>query len=76
MPQVTLYLDAETDEKVRRAARAARISRSRWVAEAIRKSLAAEWPATVRELAGAWENFPSAEEIREGAGKDTDREPL
>jgi len=32
--------------------------------------------APVRELAGAWKDFPSAEEIRERAGTDTDREPL
>jgi len=39
MPQVTLYIDDETDRKMRKAARVAGVSRSRWVAATIRKRL-------------------------------------
>ena len=39
MLQVTLYIDDETDRKMRKAARVAGVSRSRWAAATIRKSL-------------------------------------
>lgn len=76
MPQVTLYLDEETDRKMRKAARAAGLSRSRWAAEAIRRKLGDTWPPEFMSLAGAWADFPSAEEIRKTTGSDTPRESL
>ncbi len=74
MSQVTLYLDEETNRKMRKAARAAGTSRSEWVAEAIRKRLALEWPEGFSKLAGAWRDFPPAEEIRKSTGRDARRE--
>jgi hypothetical protein len=35
-----------------------------------------EWPDEVRELAGAWQNFPDLKTIRKTEGKDIAREPL
>jgi hypothetical protein len=40
----------------------------------IREKVAKEWPPSVRELAGTWEDFPSAEELRSEAGEDVTRE--
>ena len=76
MAQVTLYIDDDTDRKVRKAADAAGVSRSRWAAEAIRKRLGTEWPKDFLELAGAWRDFPTAEEIRKPIGRDAPRERL
>jgi hypothetical protein len=76
MGQVTLYLDEQTEERMRRAAAEAGLSQSRWVAELIRRRTASEWPESVRRLAGAWPDFPTLEEIRSGAGEDLPREPL
>jgi hypothetical protein len=36
----------------------------------------ATWPSSVRELAGKWADFPSAEEIRKRAGADIVRGKL
>ena len=74
MAQVTLYLDDETKERMRRAAKAAGMSQSRWLAELVRRGTANEWPAEVRELAGAWPDFPEAEELRRASGRDVRRE--
>jgi hypothetical protein len=74
--QVTLYLDEETRERVRRAAKAAGLSQSRWLAELVKRGAAEEWPAEVRELAGAWPDFPEAAELRRGSGRDVRRERL
>ena len=76
MGQVTLYLDNETEEKMKEAAKTAGVSQSRWVADLIREKAAAEWPASVVQMAGAWaeDDFPSLEEIRQGLPPDLPRE--
>ena len=76
MAQVTLYLDEETVERVRRAARASGLSQSRWLADLVRERTARQWPDAVRELAGAWRDFPEAEELRRSGGRDVERERL
>jgi hypothetical protein len=76
MGQVTIYIDAETEKKMMESVKAAKISKSRWITEVIREKVATEWPESVINLAGAWENFPTIEEIRSGMGKDTEREEL
>jgi hypothetical protein len=76
MGQITIYLDKETEEKMRAILRATGLSRSRWVADLIREKLQSEWPDSIIALAGAWQDFPSAEEIRAGLGQDMSREPV
>jgi hypothetical protein len=76
MSQVTIYIDAETEAKARNAAKAKRISLSKWIAGVIGKEVAEEWPESVRNLAGAWADFPDLREIREGLGEDVPRETL
>src|SRR5947209_20296596 len=66
MGRITLYLDAETEARVKAAAKAAGVSQSRWAADLIRERTRTEWPAWVVELAGSWPDLPSVEEIREG----------
>lgn len=61
MPQVTLYLDEETDALARHAAEAAGVSYSRWVSELIKAR--SSWPSSVRELAGSIPELP-VEQIR------------
>jgi hypothetical protein len=76
MSQITLYLDKETESKMRAAAEASGMSLSKWVANLIRQRTATEWPASVIELAGAWKDLPTAEEIREGTPRDLPREVI
>ena len=76
MGQVTLYLDTETEARMKEAAQAAGVSQSRWLAELIRERTANEWPPSVAALAGAWADMPTAEELRQNPGKDVPREPF
>jgi len=76
MGQVTIYIDDETEKKMIASAKAKKVSKSRWVTEVIREKVAREWPASVRELVGAWEDFPSTAELRSDVGQDTKREAL
>ena len=62
MSQITLYLDDATQAMVEQAARASGMSKSRWVAEIIRKYAAHEWPEDCLALAGSFADFPLREE--------------
>lgn len=74
MAQVTVYFDAETAARMRKAAKAAGVSQSRWLAALVRRRTATEWPESVRRLAGAWSDAPTAEDLRKRQGKDAPRE--
>ena len=77
MGQVTIYLDNETERKARAAADSDGVSLSKWIAQRIRAGERAEWPASVRELAGAWsDDVPSAEQIRRQSTRDVARRRL
>ena len=74
MPQVTLYLDGDTAERLRKAAKQADLSRSRWLAMLVREKTATEWPQAVRDLAGAWSNLEYTTGLRRRTGRDVRRE--
>lgn len=76
MSQLTLYLDAETAARLKDAATSAGMSQSQWVSRLIRERTSQEWPQSVKALAGAWPEMPTAEEIRAGACADSEREAL
>jgi hypothetical protein len=61
MSQITLYLDDATQALVEQAAQANGVSKSRWVAEIIRKYAAHEWPQDCLALAGSFADFPLRE---------------
>lgn len=58
MSQITLYLDDGVQALIEQAAQAQGISKSRWVAELIRKHAAHEWPQECLALAGQFADFP------------------
>ncbi len=76
MGQVTIYLEKEIEEKMAAAAKSAYLSKSKWIARVIEEKIANEWPESVAELAGAWKDFSSIEELRAGSGSDSKREDL
>lgn len=77
MGQVTIYLDNETEIKMKKAAESSHLSTSKWISEIIREKIATEWPQDVVKLAGSWkDDFPSIEGIRSSSGHDSPREGL
>lgn len=76
MGQVTIYLDDETERTARAGAESDGVSLSKWIARRIEQEQGAEWPPGFRELAGAWPDLPSAEEIRRKSAKDVTRRRL
>ena len=76
MGQVTIYLDDELETKMRSAAKSMHLSQSKWIASLIEKKVNKEWSESVKNLAGAWSNFPTLEEIRSSRKEDSEREGL
>ena len=76
MPQITIYLDEETEGLMKAAVEGSGISQSKWIAEAVRERVRSEWPRSIAALAGAWSDFPTAEQLRKKHGTDGAREPL
>lgn len=65
MNQITIDLPDELVERLERAAEAASVSPSEWIARLIEDRLFNGWPREVRELFGSWpEDFPDVDEIR------------
>ena len=76
MGQVTIYLEEEIEHKMVVAAKSAHLSKSKWIAKLIQDKVVNEWPQSIVELAGSWEDFPAIDEIRSNTGKDINREPV
>ena len=73
MSQITLYLDEATQTLVEQAARANGLSKSRWVAEIIRKYATHEWPQDCLALAGRFADFPLREDNPSAPAEDVPR---
>ncbi|MDT8398492.1 MAG: hypothetical protein RQ899_07755 [Pseudomonadales bacterium] len=76
MGQVTIYLDDDIERKMNEAVKSAHISKSKWIARLVQEKVANEWPPSIVEMAGSWDDFPSLEEIRQSHVVDVHREPL
>jgi hypothetical protein len=53
MPQLTLYLDNETEKKIKAAAKRAGSSVSSWVTEKLRKAIQDDWPEDYFDILGS-----------------------
>ena len=76
MGQVTIYIDDDTERKMLHMIEKSGVSKSKWIAELIREKTATTWPKRVVDLVGAWEDLPTAEEIRSEMGTDSPRESV
>ena len=76
MGQVTIYLDQETEIKMKTIIFKNKCSKSKWIAGLIREKTENVWPVHIQNLAGAWKDLPEAEEIRKNKGTDIPREPV
>ncbi len=73
MGQVTIYLDDESEARMKEAAKAAGMPMSRWLTELVREKTRTDWPLAVREAAGAWSDFPQIDELRANEATDVPR---
>ncbi len=73
MAQIVLTLDDEVLEQVLHQAKAENLSSTSWLDKLIKQRVGMlnqpnkannQWSSDVKELAGAWQDFPSLEDIR------------
>jgi hypothetical protein len=76
MGQVTIYLDSETEKKLGIMIKKTGISKSKWISDLIKQKITTTWPENIVNLAGAWTDLPTAEEIRKNMAEDADRESI
>lgn len=76
MGQVTIYLDKESEKRVKAAAKKAGVPVSRWLANLVQENARTVWPGSITALAGAWRDFPDLEQVRGDDGSETQRERL
>lgn len=76
MSQVTIYLEEEIEQKMKLAAQSANLSKSKWIAKLIQDKVTNEWPQSIVNLAGSWEDFPTIDSLRTGMGTDIERESI
>jgi hypothetical protein len=75
MAQVTLYLDEETEQAMRKAAACAGLPYSRWVAGLIRAAARETWPEDFLRLSGSLPDAPFAKDIQATEVPDLPRTP-
>ena len=76
MSQVTIYLEEDIEQKMVLAAQSANLSKSKWIAQLIQDKVANEWPQSIVDIAGSWEDFPTIDNIRANIVKDAERESI
>ncbi len=76
MPQISLYIDKETLEKIEKAADAEKTSISKWVGKQLKKSLQTEYPEDFKNLFGAIRDESFRVPEREPFDADAKREPF
>ncbi len=76
MRQLTIYIDSETERRIKMAARSVGLSLSKWIATLVRERTEKVWPQSITRLAGAWPDLPTVEDIRRLEAADTQREHL
>ncbi len=80
MSQLAIYIEEQLAERLDKAAKASGKSKSKWVVDAITRSLQDQWPKGFFDLAGSWEDDVGPDEImsriRRGMEKPNRREKL
>ncbi len=76
MAHLTIYLADDVERRVRKEARAAKVSVSKWVADRVTHSVETSWPPEFLALGGSFPDFPEVDDLRKGYGEDVSRETL
>ena len=74
MAQITLYIDAATQARLRDAAAQQKVSQSQFVADLIRRATDNVWSPQALALFGSDPDFPLADELRAGLPSDPERD--
>ena len=74
MAQVTIYIPNDLESQIKVMASSLNISISKFISTILEQKVKNEWSSGSRKLAGAWDDFPTLQEIRANQGHDVQRE--
>ncbi|MEA3373960.1 MAG: CopG family transcriptional regulator [Campylobacterota bacterium] len=74
MSQVTIYINNQLEEKIKKIAQSMNVSISKFIVSAVEQQLKEEWPNSIKKLSGSWSDFPNEKEIRQTKVDDMKRE--
>ncbi|RLA68001.1 MAG: CopG family transcriptional regulator [Epsilonproteobacteria bacterium] len=74
MAQVTIYIPNDLESQIKAMAGSLNISISKFISTILEQKVQNEWSSGSRKLAGAWDDFPTLQEIRTNQGYDVQRE--
>jgi len=74
MAQVTIYIPNNLESQIKEKASSLNISISKFISTLLEQKVQNEWSPSSRKLAGAWDDFPTLQEIRADQGQDALRE--
>lgn len=67
MAQVTIYMNNDLEEKIKKIAKSMNVSISKFIATSLERRLQDEWPDSIKGLNGSWDDFADIKEIRNNA---------
>ena len=80
MTQLAIYIEDRLSEKLEKAVKTSGKSKSKWIADVIKKELDDQWPEDFFNLAGSWKDAKDPDEIikeiREGSDTFEKREEI
>ena len=74
MSQVTIYINNNLEEKIKKVAQSMNMSISKFIANTVEQQLKEEWPDSIKQFSGSWNDMCDASELRENQVKDVERE--
>lgn len=74
MAQVTIYIPNDLESQIKAVANSLNISISKFISTVLEQKVKNEWSSNSQKLAGAWNDFPTLQEIRANQGQDVPRE--
>jgi len=74
MAQVTIYIDNNLEENIKRLAKNTGESISKFISKILEQNISSNWDNEIKDLAGSWSDFPTIEDIKNTQAKDTKRE--
>ncbi len=74
MSQITIYIPNDLESKIKAKASSLNISISKFIATILEQKVQNEWSSQSHKLAGAWDDFPTLQEIRADQEQDVPRE--
>ena len=74
MAQITIYIPNDLEKKIKEKSKELNISISKFITSLLEQKIQNSWSSKTKSLAGAWDDFIDAKDLRDVKAKDIKRE--